>query len=126
VQRAISQHDGRIETPKSGHRRYVDLSDALAVAQRRVRMLRAERMKRYRWKTLPPWSFCTRTGEPLDAHNVRKVFRKCVKAAKLPKHFTLKEQLGHASITLTVDTYGKWFAMKPVRGGVNILGDVVG
>jgi hypothetical protein len=24
------------------------------------------------------------------------------------------------------DTYGKWFALKPVRGGVNILGDVVG
>ena len=27
---------------------------------------------------------------------------------------------------MTLDTYGKWFAMKPVRGGVNILGDVVG
>jgi len=147
VQRAISQHDGRVETPKSGHGRDVDLSEALAVILRRVRMLRAERMKRYKWKTLPPWLFCTRSGEPLDAHNVRKVFRKCLKAAKLPKHFTphglrhtfaslllqegesphyVKEQLGHASITLTVDTYGKWFAMKPVRGGVNILGDVVG
>jgi hypothetical protein len=32
----------------------------------------------------------------------------------------------HASITLTVDTYGKWLAKKPVRGGVNILGAVVG
>jgi integrase-like protein len=70
-----------------------------------------------------------------------------VRAAKLPKHFTphglrhtfaslplqagesaqyVKEQLGHASITLTVDTYGRWFAVKPVRGSVNILGDVVG
>jgi hypothetical protein len=26
---------------------------------------------------------------------------------------------------LTLDTYGKWFAMKLVRGGVNILGAVV-
>ena len=110
-------------------------------------MRRAERMRRYKWKTLPPWLFCTRSGAPLDAHNVRKVFRKCVRAAKLPKHFTphclrhtfaslllqagesaqyVKEQLGHASITLTVDTYGKWFATRPVRGGVNVLGAVIG
>ena len=38
----------------------------------------------------------------------------------------VQEQLGHASITLTVDTYGKWLAKKPVRGGVNILGDLLG
>jgi integrase len=124
-------HDGRVETPKSEYGRDVDLSEALAVILRRVRMRRAERMKRYKWKTLPPWLFCTRS------HNVRKVFRRCVKAANLPKHFTphclrhtfaslllqagespqyVKEQLGHASITLTVDTYGKWFATRPVRG----------
>jgi integrase len=145
VQRAISH--GRIETPKSGHGRDVDLSEALGTMLRRIRMRRVERMKRYHWKTLPPWVFCTRSGEPLDAHNVRKVFRRCVKAAKLPRHFTphclrhtfaslllqagespqyVQEQLGHASITLTVDTYGKWLAKKPVRGGVNILGAVVG
>jgi len=56
------------------------------------------------------------------------------RVAKLPKHFSphclrhtfaslllqagespqyVKEQLGHASITLTVDTYGKWFAASP-------------
>jgi len=38
----------------------------------------------------------------------------------------VKEQLGHASINLTVDTHGKWFAAKPVRGGVNILGFCLG
>jgi len=87
--------------------------------------------------------FYTRSGEPLNAHNARKVFRKCLKAAKLPKHITphclrhtfaslllqesesaqyAQEQLGHASINLTVDASGKWLAKKPVRGGVNILG----
>src|SRR5205807_5364849 len=86
VQRAIS--GGRVEMPKSGHGRDVDLSEALALVLRRVRMRRAERMKRYKWKTLPSWLFCTRSGEPLDAHNVRKVFRMCVAKAKLPKHFT--------------------------------------
>jgi len=104
-------------------------------------------MKQYRWKALPPWMFCTRSGEPLDAHNVRKVFRKCLKAAKLPKHFTphclrhtfatlllqdgesvpyVQEQLGHASYNLTVDTYAKWLPKKPIRGGVNRLGGLLG
>jgi integrase len=78
---------------------------------------------------------------------VRKVFRKCLKAAKLPRHVTphclrhtfaslllqagesaqyVQEQLGHASITLTVDTYGKWQPKTPVRGSVNLLGDLLG
>jgi hypothetical protein len=48
VQRAISQHDGSVETPKSGHGRDVDLSDSLTLILRRVRMRRAERMKRYK------------------------------------------------------------------------------
>jgi len=30
----------------------------------------------------------------------------------------VKEQLGHASIRMTVDTYGKWLPKKPLRGGV--------
>ena len=97
------------------------------------------RMKQYKWKTLPPWVFCTRSGKPLEPHNVRKVFRRVLKAAELPQHFTphclrhtfaslmlqagesalyVQEQLGHASITLTVDTYGKWLPKRPVRGGV--------
>jgi len=147
VRRAIADAGGHVETPKSGHGRDVELSEALARTLRRVRMRRAERMKRYQWKSLPPWVFCTRSGDPLDPHNVRRAFRRCVKAARLPKHFTphclrhtfaslllqegesaqyVQEQLGHASITLTVDTYGKWLAKKPVRGGVNILGALLG
>jgi len=147
VQRAISQDDGRVEVPKSGHGRDIDLSEALALALRRVRMRRVERMKQYKWKTLPTWVFCTRSGGTLNAHNVRKVFRKCLKTAKLPKHFSphclrhtfaslllqagespqyVKEQLGHASITLTVDTYGKWFKAKAIQGGVNTVGALLG
>jgi hypothetical protein len=61
--------------------------------------------------------------------NVRRAMRAALKAAELPGHFTphclrqtvaslllqqgespvyVMEQLGHASIRLTVDTYGKW------------------
>jgi site-specific recombinase XerD len=64
------------------------MADPLVKILRRVQMGRAERMKQYKWKTLPPWVFCTRSGKPLEPHNVRKVFRRVLKAAELPLHFT--------------------------------------
>ena len=106
-----------------------------------------ESVKRHKWKVPPPWLFRTRSARLLEPHNVRNVFRKCLKASGLPEHFTphclrhtfasvllqagesvqyVQEQLGHASITLTADTYGKWLPKRPVRGGVNLLGDVLG
>ena len=33
----------------------------------------------------------------------------------------VQRQLGHASIKLTVDTYGKWLPIEPTRGGVDSL-----
>jgi len=104
-------------------------------------------MKRHQWTKLPLWMFCARTGEPLKPQHVRYVFRRVVKAAKLPSHYTphslrhtfaslllqkgespqwVQEMLGHASITLTVDTYGKWLPKRPIRGGVNMLDTLVG
>ncbi len=146
VQRAVS--GGQIETPKAGHGRTVEMSEDLAKVLQGIRMRLPERMKRHRWKTPPPWLFCTRAGKLLEPHNVRNVFRKCLEAAPgLPDHFSphclrhtfasillqegesvqyVQEQLGHASITLTVDTYGRWLPKKPVQGGVNILGDLFG
>lgn len=38
----------------------------------------------------------------------------------------VQEQLGHASITLTTSTYGKWLPKRPVRGGVNSLDEACG
>src|SRR5207237_7880206 len=76
--------------------------------------------------------FCTEAGTPLDRSRVRKVMRRTLKAASLPPHFSphclrhafaslllqqgespayVQRQLGHASIQLTVDTYGKWLPM---------------
>ena len=73
---------------------------------------------------------------------VRKVFSKVLKAAELPAHLSphslrhsfaslllqqgespqyVQEQLGHSSITLTVDLYGRWLPKLPIRGGVNAL-----
>jgi integrase len=84
------------------------------------------------WAELPEWVFCSEAGTPLDTANVRRVFVRLLKRAKLPLHFTphslrhtfaslllqqgespayVQRQLGHAGIKLTVDTYGKWLPM---------------
>jgi integrase len=68
-------------------------------------------------------------GTPLDHANVNKAFKRILRKAELPMHHTphclrhsfasqllqqgaslayVQKQLGHASIQLTVDTYGKW------------------
>ncbi len=77
---------------------------------------------------MPPWVFCSTTGTPLQKGNLRRVFVRVLKRAGLPLHFSphclrhtfaslllqqgespvyVQRQLGHASIKLTVDTYGK-------------------
>jgi len=130
VARALSA--GQIETPKSGHGRTVDMSQQLASAFRRLHVERkAETLKRG-WRGMPPWVFCTEAGTPLDKSKVRKVFSRVLKRANLPLHFSphclrhtfaslllqqgespvyVQRQLGHASIKLTVDTYGRWLPM---------------
>ena len=71
----------------------------------------------------------TKAGTPVDPANVRRAMLRVLKAAGLPQHFTphclrhtyasilladgvspvyVQEQLGHATIELTVSTYGRW------------------
>ena len=76
---------------------------------------------------MPAWVFPNRDGGPLDADNLRRrIFEKALKKAGL-RHVRIhdlrhtfashliqngeslayvRDQMGHASITLTVDTYG--------------------
>jgi integrase len=137
---------GRVETPKSGHGRSVDMSEQLAKVLLRLHVERkAETLKRS-WSRMPPWIFCTDAATSLDDSKVRKVFGKTLKAAVLPPHFTphclrhtfaslllqqgespayVQRQLGHASIELTVDTYGKWLPMGN-KAAVNRLDDQSG
>ena len=111
---------GRIETPKSGHGRTVDLSPPLAVTLRRLQVLHQKEKLRRGWKDVPAWLFVNEAGNPLDPSRVRKTFRRVLKLAGLPLHYTphclrhtfaslllqqvesaqyVQEQLGHASIT---------------------------
>jgi integrase len=80
----------------------------------------------------PARVFCTEAGTLPDESQAWKVMRKVFRAAGSPLHFSphclrhtfaslllqegespayVQRQLGHASIQLTVDTYGKWLPM---------------
>ena len=123
---------GRLETPKSGMGRTVDMSQQLAKALLRLHVHRKEETLKRGWPSVPVWVFCTQEGTPFDVAFVQRVFKKTVKRGKLPEHFTphclrhsyaslllqmgvspvyVQRQLGHASIKMTVDTYGKWLPM---------------
>ncbi len=144
VTRQISA--GRIETPKSGHGRTVDMSKILAKTLHRFQLERKSETLKRGWGEMPSWVFCSREGTPLDHANVEKAFKRVLKAAGLPLHFTphglrhtyaslmlqqgespvyVQRQLGHASIQLTVDTYGRWLPMGN-KAAVDRLDGVVG
>jgi integrase len=120
---------GEVSTPKSGHARTVDMSRELAGVLRRLQTERkADALRRGRGE-LPPWVFANREGGPLNRLVAERAFKRVLNAAGLPLHFTphclrhsyasqllqagapplyVKRQLGHHSIKLTVDTYGRW------------------
>ena len=78
------------------------------------------------------WVFCTKRGTPLDTTNADKAFKRVLRDTELPLQFTphclrhtfaslllqqgespayVQRQLGHASIQLTADTYGRWLSI---------------
>jgi integrase len=130
VVRSLSR--GQVDTPKAGHGRTVDISRMLAEMLRHLEQQRAAQVLAQGWSTLPSWVFCTEAGTPMDESKVRRAMRKVLMHAKLPPHFSphclrhtyaslmlqqgesltyVQRQLGHASINLTADTYGKWLPL---------------
>ncbi len=130
VERAI--FNGVLSTPKSGHGRTVDMSKQLTETLRRLQATQKSEKLRRGLPELSPWVLASTAGTPLDHANVNKAFKRLLKAAGLQLHFTphglrhtyaslllqhgaspayVQRQLGHASIQLTVDTYGKWLPM---------------
>ena len=116
---------GIISTSKSGKGRRVDLADHLAgILSEHRRVLVAESLKAGR--PMSEWVFPSEEGTALDAANLRKTFLLCLKKAGLRqirfhdlRHTFaswligngeslayVKEQMGHHSIQITVDTYG--------------------
>jgi hypothetical protein len=127
VARAISH--GRLGTPKSGHGRLVDMSNQAAQALQRLLVDQKKATLANGWPEVPRSVFCTDEGLPTTEECIRGAFTRALAGAKLPAHHTphslrhtyaslmlqmgespayVQRQLGHASIQLTVDTYGKW------------------
>jgi len=99
-----------------------------------------------------PWLFYPDLGPAPTEKDAQRVYknalrsmRRCLEAACLPMHFGLhalrhtygsglisrgvspayvQQQMGHASIQQTVDTYGSWLPIR-VAGAVDALGDAV-
>jgi integrase len=143
VERAFSKD--RFETPKNGCGRDVDMSQKLCSVLQELKALRKKEWFKAGQGELPSDSlvFLSKAGTMLDYANVLKMFKKCLKIASLPLHYSphcmrhtfasillqdgvspayVQAQLGHASIQLTVDTYGKWLP-KGNRGIVDKLDD---
>ncbi len=126
VSRGFSR--GRLEeTPKSGKARPVDMSKQLAHVLQGLLVTRKKETLARGWKEVPQWVFVSETGTPIDQYNWRRrVFYKALSKAGI-RHIRIhdlrhtyaslllqagesltyiRDQLGHASIKMTVDIYG--------------------
>jgi integrase len=116
---------GKLTTPKNHHCRRIDLSRQLRATLRLWRRQKsAESLKL--GVPRPPWVFASAVGTPFDESNIRKVWGRILEKADLryrrihdARHtfasllihqgeslVSVKEQMGHASIQITVDVYG--------------------
>jgi integrase len=146
VRQAINGKTGELEpydsSPKHGPR-LVDLSPGLAeVLEAHITGLEVAATTLGR--TLGRWLFPSEAGTPLDAHNVRRVFRRLSNAAGL-EHVTpqdlrhtfgstlattelpqyVQQQMGHRDINTTIGTYGSAFHARPTRGVALLDDDMV-
>lgn len=125
IQRGFSR--GKIETPKSGKARKVDMSLQLTETLLDLRHHRKIEAVKKGWGKVPDWVFLSQEGTPLDSSHWRsRVFNKALEKASLRKvrihdlrhsYASLliqageslayvRDQLGHHSIKVTVDVYG--------------------
>jgi integrase len=119
--------NGRMETPKNGKSRRVDMSLQLADVLKQHLTQTKEEALRKGWQQLPVALFYNVHGKTLDPDNmVKRYFHKCLERAGLRQvrfhdlrhthasiHISqgeslayVRDQLGHHSIQITVDIYG--------------------
>jgi integrase len=119
--------EGRFTTPKNHKARRVDMSRQLSDTLKALQVERKKEALAKGWKEVPDLVFVNEAGKPLDRGNlVRRVFWKSLEKAGLRRirlhdlrhTFAslliqngeslayVKDQLGHHSIQITVDTYG--------------------
>ena len=133
VRRSLGQEcsvrDPKPSTTKTGRERTVDLSTTLAAVLADIVAKRPARAMARGWRPVPLWVFVTGNGTPYSQRNVSRDFKRVLDKAGLSDHFSphslrhtfatlhllngakpqwVQQQLGHASIKITVDTYGSW------------------
>jgi len=139
VERALGP-EGETDTPKSGHGRTVDLGTSTCDLLHQLHVDAGEAALT-QGGPLCPWIFPSVEGGLMPHITPQKAFGRVLKAAGLPSHYTchslrhtyasllladgvspayVQEQLGHASIELTVGTYGRWLR-KRAPGAVDRL-----
>jgi integrase len=119
---------GRVETPKTGRSRMVDMSEHAVRTLRRLRVEREKEKLKHGWRDMPPWVFCTEAGTPLDESRVRKNYSAALEKAELSgfRVYDLRHtfaslllaqaapityvaaQLGHSKPTTTLQWYAHW------------------
>lgn len=134
----------QIGTPKSGKMRKVDMSNQLTQALIDLRHQRKVETLKKGWGDPPEWIFINESGGYLDpSHWRRRVFDKALEKAGLRRirihdlrhtyaslliqagesMTYVRDQLGHASIKMTVDVYGH-LAPGGNKNAVNGLDDL--
>ncbi|MGE5253217.1 MAG: site-specific integrase [Planctomycetaceae bacterium] len=141
VQRGFSR--GKIETPKNGKSRRVDMSGQLAECLLNLREQRTIEGLKDGLAEMPQWVFLSDAGRPIVANVWRRdVFERALQRAKMRRirihdlrHTYaslliqageslayIRDQLGHHSIKVTVDIYGH-LAPEGNKAAVNRLDD---
>jgi len=121
--------NGKVTQTKTNRIHKVDLSDAVILALQELKRTRQAEWLKEGENTIPEWVFCNERGNPIDMRTLkRRHFKKVLAKAELRKirfhdlrhtFATLlitqgeslayvKDQLGHSSIKMTVDTYTHW------------------
>ena len=126
IERGLSK--GKIETPKSGQSRKVDMSLQLTDVLKRLQHQRKVETLKNGWSSMPDWVFVACDGSPYHESYPRRIFYKAIKKARLRKirvhdlrhtYATLRitkgdnvadvsKQLGHHSVKFTMDIYYHW------------------
>ncbi|MBW1707651.1 MAG: site-specific integrase [Deltaproteobacteria bacterium] len=137
-----SYRRGQVTPPKNGKERKVDMSDQLAESLKR-HLTKAKKEALNRGTGEVPELLFRRNGRVIEQNYIRRVFKRIltkagirdIKLHGLRHTFAslllsmgespvyVKEQLGHSSIQITVDIYGKWIQTKK-EAGVNRLDSV--
>ena len=127
IQRTYDPVHHLFNTPKSGHARRVDMSKELRTAFLDLKNQRFDAAVLQGMTTIPPVVFCTDVGRPWDSKRVYLLHKRVCTMAGLRvtrvhdlrhSYATIQlyelhapiqyvsEQLGHASIKITIDIYG--------------------